>query len=128
MKKVSTATYFYIIAGVIVIGLIAFSANSKSTPSQYDTFAQCLTDNGVKMYGAWWCSHCQNQKELFGSGFEKIDYVECSSPGSQSMNQTCKDAGIEGYPTWEFADGSRSSGEQTFSFLSTKSGCELPSL
>jgi len=34
--------------------------------------------------------------------------------------------GIEGYPTWEFPDGSRQSGEVPFSQLSERSGCPLP--
>jgi len=27
------------------------------------TFAKCLTENGAKMYGAYWCTHCENQKK-----------------------------------------------------------------
>ncbi len=128
MKQVSSATIFYVIAIVIVVGLIGFSVTKKAAPSPYDTFAQCLTDKGVKMYGAWWCPHCTNQKELFGTAFSKVSYTECSAPNSQSMNQTCKDAGITGFPTWEFSDSSRLSGEQTFQTLSEKSGCELPTI
>src|SRR5690242_11019622 len=29
-------------------------------------FAQALSASGTKMYGAFWCSHCNNQKALFG--------------------------------------------------------------
>lgn len=119
---------FYVIAGLIVVGLIGFSVTKKSAPSPYDTFAQCLTDKGVKMYGAWWCPHCTNQKELFGTAFSKVNYTECSAPNSQSMNQTCTDAGITGFPTWEFSDASRVSGEQTLQSLADKAGCELPKL
>ena len=125
-SKTSNSYFLYVGAAVIVIGLIIFAANKESAPSIYDEFAQCLTEQGTVMYGAWWCSHCTNQKDAFGSSFDYIDSVECSAAGSKAMNSTCQDAGIEGYPTWEFADGSRVSGEQSFEYLASQTGCELP--
>ena len=120
--------YLYGAAALVVVGLLVFVANNsigESAPSPYDDFASCLTQAGVSMYGAWWCSHCENQKELFGSAFDRLNYVECST-AARTMNQTCRDAGIEGYPTWEFSDGSRLSGEQSLEMLAEKSGCTLP--
>ena len=35
----------------------------ERTQHKYDAFARCLSDRGVKMYGAWWCPHCKEQKE-----------------------------------------------------------------
>lgn len=120
--------YLYGAAVLVVVGLIVFAANStigQNAPSPYDDFASCLTTAGVSMYGAWWCPHCEQQKDLFGSAFDHVNYVECST-AARTMNQTCKDAGIEGYPTWEFSDGSRASGEQSLETLAQKSGCALP--
>ncbi len=128
-KSKQSSYYLYGAAVLVVVGLVIFAANNsvgESAPSPYDDFAQCLTDTGVKMYGAWWCPHCESQKELFGSAFDRLTYIECST-AARTMNQTCKDAGIEGYPTWEFSDGSRASGEQSFASLSEASGCALPS-
>ena len=122
----SSANYLYLASVVMVIILLVAIAGRDRGPSKYDSFAQCLTDQGVKMYGAWWCPHCSNQKALFGRAFDNINYVECSAPGSRAMNQTCKNAGIEGYPTWEFADGNRLSGEQSLEELGGKTNCELP--
>lgn len=129
MKKIPSSYYLYAAAGVVVVGLFAaiiMNAVKSSVPSVYDGFAQCLTEKGVKMYGAWWCPHCQNQKDLFGSAFDYVDYVECSPGSTKGMSQQCKDAGIEGYPTWTFADGTKASGEQSFQDLSEKSSCPLP--
>ena len=129
-KSKQSSYYLYGAAAIVVVGLIVFAANQsaqQSAPSPYDAFAQCLTDAGVTMYGAWWCSHCENQKELFGSAFDNVQYVECSTP-ARTMNQTCQDAGIQGYPTWVFADGSRTAGEQSLETLAQTSGCELPAL
>lgn len=118
---------YFIVTGLIVIGGIAGLAFYKqSVPSPYEPFAQCLTDKGVKMWGAWWCSHCQAQKKLFGTAFDKVTYNECSTPGKQDMTPLCKNAGITNFPTWEFADGSRVQGEQSLEELAKKSGCSLP--
>ena len=128
-KSKQSTSYLYGAAALVVVGLIAFAATnsaSESAASPYNEFAQCLTDNGVTMYGAWWCPHCENQKDLFGSAFDNVTYIECST-AARTMNQTCRDAGIEGYPTWEFGDGLRASGEQSLETLAAKSGCELPS-
>ncbi|MFA4845305.1 MAG: hypothetical protein WC654_01975 [Patescibacteria group bacterium] len=127
MKEKTSAYYLYGAAALVVVGLIAFAVTQEAAPSPYDAFAQCLSDDGVKMYGAWWCPHCENQKDLFGNSFSAVTYIECSN-ANKSMNQICKDAGIEGYPTWEFADASRLGGEQSLATLAEKSGCELPSL
>ena len=88
-----------------------------------DAVAQCLTDNGVTMYGAFWCPHCDDQKDMFGSSFKLINYVECSLPDKSGQTQFCKDAEIESYPTWEFSDGSRLRGLQRIDILAENAGC-----
>ncbi len=86
--------------------------------------AQCLTEKGVKMYGAYWCPHCASQKKVFGKAFKDVTYVECAVPGNTQMQtQACQDAQIASYPTWVFPDGSRLSGEQTLSMLAERAGC-----
>lgn len=66
-----------------------------------------LADRGVKMYGADWCPHCQDQKALFGAAARRLPYIECST-GRQGSAQTteCRNARITTYPTWEI-DGKR---------------------
>lgn len=88
------------------------------------TLAECLTDNDVVMYGAYWCPHCANQKREFGKAWKAITYVECAQPGNpRAMSKKCKDAGIEGYPTWVFPDGTRLSGERALRELAEVGGC-----
>lgn len=77
--------------------------------------AEYLTSIDAKMYGAYWCPHCHDQKELFGSqAFRKIKYVECAPEGKNSQAQLCQEqkANITGFPTWEikgkFYGGTRS--------------------
>lgn len=98
----------------------------KSQPGKLDNFASCLKEKGVIFYGAFWCPHCQNQKKLFGKSFSKLQYVECSTPDGKSQLAICQDKNIQSYPTWDFFDGSRQTGELTLETLAQKSGCSLP--
>jgi len=116
------------LAAVVVVigGLVYLSNRTSGEPGQYDKLAQCLTEKGVKFYGASWCPHCAEQKRMFGKSMSYVDYVECAVPGNQrGQTKACDDAGIESYPTWIFPDGSRVTGEQLPSALAEKSGCEL---
>lgn len=115
---------------ILVLGVLAtVLMRSKSTPpgpGKYDTFATCLKDKNAVFYGAFWCPHCQTQKKDFGSSVKFLPYVECATPDGQGQTQVCKDKKIEGYPTWEFADGSRLTGEVSFQQLADKTSCVLP--
>lgn len=73
------------------------------------------------MYGAEWCSHCQNEKKAFGDSFQYVPYVECPA-----APQKCLEKKITGYPTWIFPDGKALIGEQGLSKLSEASSCALP--
>ena len=112
-------------AVVVVLGGLFYVLSPSSSPGQYDEFAKCLTEKGVKFYGAFWCSHCNAQKALFGNSMKYVNYIECSTPDGQGQLQVCSNAEITGYPTWEFADGSRANGELSFATLASKTGCAL---
>lgn len=127
--KQSHKTLLTIILPTIVVigGLVALSKSNQPGGDEYAPFAQCLTEKGATFYGAYWCPHCNDQKRLFGSAIDEVNYVECAIPGNQStQTQECQDANIESYPTWEFADGSRETGVVPLSRLASKTGCELP--
>ncbi|MDZ4229310.1 MAG: hypothetical protein U1C50_03605 [Patescibacteria group bacterium] len=113
--------------GLVLVPLIIYAvfATPKISSGQYDQLAQCLTDKGTKMFGAYWCSHCANQKRTFGNSFSKINYIECSLPDGKTQTEECQQAGINGYPTWEFGDGSRLDGEVSLETLAQKSGCSI---
>jgi len=95
--------------------------------SRLDTFARCLAAKQVKMYGLYWCTHCADQKEMFGSSFDYVTYVECGIKGqARGELESCKQAGIKNFPTWEFPNGERKEGALPLPVLSEKSGCSLP--
>lgn len=97
---------------------------TKSSPFAI-SLAKHLHSIGAKMYGAFWCSHCVDQKQMFGQEAMKIlDYVECFPNGAgkgRSITQECADVRIEGFPTWIINE-EVISGEQDLQTLAKLSG------
>lgn len=113
-------------AAVALFTGIFFIVRPSYVHGELDSFASCLGEKGAVFYGAFWCPHCQNQKKMFGKSEKKLPYVECSTSDGRSQLPICIEKKIEGYPTWEFADGSRLSGEIKLETLAEKTGCILP--
>lgn len=82
-------------------GQVGLAITTTSGPAEI-ALARHLTEIGVKEYGAYWCSHCYDQKQLFGKeAFAIINYVECDANGKNPQTQLCQEVGIKGFPTWE---------------------------
>ncbi len=109
-----------------LIGGTVYLATRPVKPGELDGFASCLSEKGVKFFGAFWCPHCQNQKAAFGRSARLLPYIECSTPDGKGRLPVCEEAGVVGYPTWEFPDGTRKSGEVSLEDLSLSSSCPLP--
>jgi len=120
IKKVAMGVLIVVVAA----GFYLFVHHKQSI--RLNAFAQCLSAKGAKMYGAYWCPHCADQKEMFGSSFQFAPYIECGVKGSHAPAQVCTDADVKHYPTWVFADGSRVEGAHSLEFLSQETGCPLP--
>ncbi len=128
MKNKSKNTVWQIIGFLVIVGaMVLIALPKKAETSELADFAQCLSDNGAKFYGAHWCPHCKNQKEAFGPAAKYLPYIECATPSGQGQQKVCVDNNITSYPTWVFADGSRESGNLSLSTLATKTNCTLPS-
>lgn len=57
----------------------------ESSPQAVE-LARRLKEAGAKMYGAFWCSHCQEQKVSFGAEAQKdLPYVECFPDGYRTV-------------------------------------------
>ena len=118
MKKLA-----FLAIAVSMSALVVLAACSGPSYGK-EALASCLADKDVKMYGAYWCSHCENQKNAFGSAFNIIDYVECDPKGNDARPAECAEAGIKGYPTWEIG-GKLYPGEQPLDRLAALAGCEM---
>ena len=127
-KRVRLYSIIGVVVAVVLVFFLFFSGSSAPTaPGKYDQFAQCLTEKGAKMYGAFWCPHCADQKKMFGSSFKHVDYVECDPSGKGARPQLCTKAGVKSYPTWVI-NGKQYVGAQQLEQLASVSGCELSQL
>lgn len=130
-----------VISMIVLVGTLGVYASVKnpeiaerSTPGQAGlpitttsgaaelALADHLTKVGGKMYGAFWCPHCHDQKQLFGKeAFSRITYVECDPAGKKPQPDQCQAAGVKGYPTW-VVNGQSESGTQSLEKLAAMSG------
>ena len=121
-------------------GIIFLMGCSSQSDPAIDALATCLADQGVKEYGAFWCPNCAKQQKMFGNSYDILKergvYVECdprcdvseeelpiACRGMVGQTDLCLEKGVNKYPDWEFADGSRLLGVQELSELAEKSGC-----
>jgi hypothetical protein len=124
MKK-----FIYILIGLLFVGGVVFLivTPARVKTGKLDSFTQCVADSGTKLYGAFWCRHCQAQKVRFGNSARLLPYIECSTPDGQGQTQVCKDAGITTYPTWQFPNATTTVvGEIELSEIASSTGCSLP--
>jgi glutaredoxin len=100
-------------------GASAAGATASSSARQ-QALARHLKLQGAVVYGAWWCPHCNHQKELFGAeAIELLPYVECDK--DDAGRKRCQAAQIRAYPTWEL-NGQRRLGVLSLEELEVWSG------
>jgi len=92
---------------LLISGGIAYATLS---PGNYDTFAQCLTEKGAKMYGEDWCQYTKAQKAMFGNSFKYIEYEQKQD--------------LETRPTWVI-EGQVYETVQSFQRLAALTGCKI---
>ena len=84
---------------------------ARSSPRSLEVARQ-LEARGGRFFGAYWCSHCYNQKQTLGiEAMKLVPYVECDREGKNSRRSECLAAGVKGYPTWQL-DGKLFPGER----------------
>ncbi|MBT9310797.1 vitamin K epoxide reductase family protein [Leptothoe kymatousa] len=126
---------------VATIGMYSISINGPSATAAGNTgpavtntsgeaevaLAKHLKEVDAKMYGAYWCPHCFDQKQLFGKEAKKyMPYIECADDGADSQTELCRSVPeISGFPTWE-VNGQFLAGTQTLSTLAEASGYTGP--
>lgn len=118
----------FLVIGLIAIIAIVIASAMLFLPKPYSNekiadLAKCLSENGAKMYGTYWCENCKQQKAMFGDAFQLIKYVECQL-AEDKPNPECITVGIEKFPTWEI-DGEKHTGLKQLQELAQLSGCSL---
>lgn len=64
--------------------------------------ASDLNSLNSRMFGAFWCSHCYDQKQAMGfEAMQTLPYLECDKEGYKNQRSVCVERKLPGYPTWE---------------------------
>ena len=98
-------------------------AITRPSPPGAVDLARRLRAAGARMYGAFWCGHCFDQRQAFGAAAaSELPYVECypsgvAAGGGTGPAPTCTAAGIQGFPSWVLPGGEVLEGEQSFEAL-----------
>lgn len=109
------------------------SEPDKPTPLEITKFstvkalalAKQMESLNTRMYGAYFCTHCYDQKQAFGKdAFSQISYVECTQDGKDSQLELCREKGIRSVPTWEI-NGKLFKGERSIHELQELVSAEL---
>lgn len=124
MKKISSTSTILVSVFVVLIGLFGLALWQQVRPTGLNDFADCLTEKGAVMYGAWWCPHCQDQKAMFGPSFKRIKSVECGAGKGQFNKDACPN--ITSTPSWADKDGVLTPGTASLQELSERYSCPLP--
>mmetsp|Transcript_41579 Transcript_41579/g.48496 ORF Transcript_41579/g.48496 Transcript_41579/m.48496 type:complete len:266 (+) Transcript_41579:89-886(+) len=85
---------------------------TRHSTDQAILLSEYLKSKGSVMYGAFWCPHCRNQREIWGrEAWDNIGYVECSSKGYKGEPNLCALKNVDGFPTWSFGKESKENGD-----------------
>ncbi len=86
---------------IAVIGIVQAGVLARPADPRLEALAVHLKQSGAKFYGANWCAHCRDQKDLFGSFAAALPYVECAPNGpNTAIAYECASAGVASFPTW----------------------------
>ncbi|WP_299492468.1 vitamin K epoxide reductase family protein [Acaryochloris sp. IP29b_bin.137] len=119
-------------------GQVFFTVTDTSGEAEIE-LAKHLKQIDAKMFGAFWCPHCADQKKLFGiQAISEMPYVECAPEGPSPQLELCqteltkaseklrpiigRDAG---FPTWKIGD-QYYSGQQSLQDLAQYSNYQGP--
>ena len=75
----------------------------QQTARDLIAFAKGLATAGAVEYGAAWCLHCTEQKELFATGEYYVPFVEVTN-ADRTLNATGTAKSITSFPTWDIPD------------------------
>ena len=98
----------------------------KTSQAARLALARHLSAIGARVYTAYWCPHCQAQKDMFGSAaLASLNVIECADDGPNSRWELCKAKRITRLPTWEI-HGRMEAGVQSLEQLAAWSGYRGP--
>lgn len=113
------------LAVLVLVGGYAASRPPSAAASYVEELARHLTNSEVKLYGAYWCPHCEDQKAMFGRAAGLLPYIECDGRSPVGQPAVCAAAQVRAYPTWDIA-GKRYEGVLSLAQLAQLTGYQPP--
>lgn len=110
-SKIITLVIFILI---IIIATLSFTIKPKNHTNQ--ELAKCIGERST-LYLQLGCSHCEDQKNLFGENYQYLNVVDCFYDP-----QECTNNNIEATPTWKIK-GNLYKGFQTIEELKSLTEC-----
>ena len=122
-KNVKLFLTFFILV-VLVAGLYIFTSWSSIITGYFVgedekvKLAECLGGKKAELYGSDYCPECEKQREIFGTAFKKINYIDCGREKENCPN-------VNRIPAWYIGNGSGEIyyGFKNFTELKKISGC-----
>lgn len=116
-----------LLVGAALFLVWGYAASAPPAPEMAyaDGLARHLTATGAKLYGAYWCPACADQKKMFGKAAGQLPYIECDGRSPIGQPAVCAAAGIQVFPTWDIA-GQRHRGVLSLEELARLSGYAAP--
>jgi hypothetical protein len=97
VKRVNYKSSLITIGIIFAIIIIAYFSLQKPTPVLTDSeLIQCIGENSI-LYVQVGCSHCEDQKDLFGDNIEHINKIDCFFEPEE-----CE--GVQGVPSWKMGN------------------------
>jgi glutaredoxin len=121
MRRVLKISCLFLSLILFVVTAQTAKAAISDYPEAVDALSKCLKEQGATMYGTAGCGHCNRQKEMFGSAFRNVRYVDCRS--SSKNQKECNEARVGKFPQWNFPNGQRIVREADLDTIAAKSGC-----
>jgi len=131
--KISLSSVGAAVLAGLVLAFLTYFIHSQAIPTgKYTSFARCLYEKGMRMYGSMGCSFCARQRELFGDAVKEIHEIECDPRYPDAQVELCVAKNIKKTPTWIMEDAGGGEifrfdpGVQTLERLGEVAGCSLP--
>lgn len=105
---------FIALAIAIVFSIIILTKKPSNTTDS--PVAKCIGQNSV-LYVQRGCSHCEDQKNLFGDSYQYLNITDCFYETQKCINNS-----IEATPTWVIKS-QKYVGVQTIETLKNLTGC-----
>jgi hypothetical protein len=115
-KKIILTIISLVVLIALVIILIKVNFNNSSKNSVSEEITKCIGNNSV-LYVQLGCSHCINQKNMFGENVKFLNITDC-------FYETEKCSDIAAVPTWKI-NNQYYKGVQSIETLKELTGCKF---